>query len=300
MKSGERSANIESAAAVGLVELRAEGFVPQHDVENVAQHFESDDIGFRNHSGGARIEIHACHFAEEIAGAKFGDGVAVRKVDRRVDGNGSVARLLFALVFFARDKRARKPLEESFGTALRLDVRNGRGNGDFGLTFENIESGGTEFTFTADDLTLAVAAFHDGAAIELQKCSRDAFENGNLKKVLRLETLRSGTAGDGGANDPFVGQRARWAGDHALAAGNARGIAHRRIEIESDAGGIALAHAAEHEIIFDLVATADAAIAKNASVMVDSNGEGRGIFTACDSAFGEARWRGAGGVSERL
>src|SRR5712664_2749012 len=183
----------EGAAAVGLVELRAEGFVPQHDVEHVAQHFESDDIGFRNHSGGARIEIHACHFAEEIAGAKFGDGVAVRKVDRRVDGNGSVARLLFALVFFARDKRARKPLEESFGTALRLDVRNGRGNGDFGLTFENIESGGTEFTFTADDLTLAVAAFHDGAAIELQKCSRDAFENGNLKKVLRLETLRSGT-----------------------------------------------------------------------------------------------------------
>jgi len=31
----------EGAAAIGLVELRAEGFVLQHDVKNIAQHFEA-------------------------------------------------------------------------------------------------------------------------------------------------------------------------------------------------------------------------------------------------------------------
>jgi len=35
---GRREDDFESAAAVGLVELRAEGFVLEHDVENVAQH----------------------------------------------------------------------------------------------------------------------------------------------------------------------------------------------------------------------------------------------------------------------
>src|SRR6266478_4453599 len=290
----------ESAAAVGLVELRAEGFVLEHDVENVAQHFKSDDIGFRDHGGGAGIEIHARHFAKEIAGTKFGDGVAIGKIYGGIDGNSSVPRFLFAFVFFARDNRVREPLEESFGTALCLDVRNGRGNGNFSLAFENIESGGTEFTFAADDLAFAVAALDDGAAIELQKCSRSALENRDLKKVFGFEPLRTGAGGDGGANDPFVGKRARWAGNHALTAGNARGIAHRRIEIESDAGGIAFAHAAEDEIIFDFVAAADAAIAEDASVMVDSNGEGRGIFTACDGAFGEARLRGSGRARECL
>ncbi len=121
-----------------------------------------------------------------------------------------------------------------------------------------------------------------------------------MKKVFGFEPLRTGAGGDGGANDPFVGKRARWAGNHALTAGNARGIAHRRIEIESDAGGIAFAHAAEDEIIFDFVAAADAAIAEDASVMVDSDGEGRIIDTACDSAFGEAWLRDSGRFRERL
>src|SRR6266481_5604182 len=290
----------EGAAAIGVVQLRAEGFVLQHDVENVAQHFERDDLGLRGHGGGAGIEIHASHFAEEIAGTKFSDGVAVRKIDRRVDGNGSVPRFFLALVFFARDKRARKPLEKSFGAALRLDVSNRRGNRYFCLAFENVESGGAEFAFTADDLAFAIAPLDDGAAIELQKRSRDAFENGNLKKVLRLETLRPGACGDGRANDPFIGQRARWAGDHALAARNACGIAHRRIEIESDAGEIAFAHAAEHEIIFDFVAATDAAIAEDARVMVDGDGKGRIILTACNGAFGEALLRGSSCVRERL
>src|SRR6267142_1799048 len=161
----------ESAAAVGLVELRAEGFVLKHDVENVAQHFERDDIGFRDHGGGARIEIHARHFAEEIARTKFGDGVAVRKVDRRVDGNGSVACFFLALVFFARNESAGEAFDESFGSALRLDVGDRRGDGDEGLTFKNIECGGAKFAFAADDLAFPVVALDDGATVQLEKRS---------------------------------------------------------------------------------------------------------------------------------
>src|SRR5271169_489053 len=71
----------ESPAAVSLVELRAEGFVLEHDVENISQHFEGDDLRLRDHGGGSRIKIHARHFAEEIAGAQFRDRVPVRKID---------------------------------------------------------------------------------------------------------------------------------------------------------------------------------------------------------------------------
>src|SRR2546425_12445125 len=54
----------ESPAAIGLVQLRAERFVLEHDVENIAEHFKSYDVGFRYNSGGARIKIHAGHLAE--------------------------------------------------------------------------------------------------------------------------------------------------------------------------------------------------------------------------------------------
>src|SRR5260370_31795917 len=47
----------QSAAAIGLVELRPERFVLQHDVENIPQHFECDDFRFRDHTGSARIKI---------------------------------------------------------------------------------------------------------------------------------------------------------------------------------------------------------------------------------------------------
>jgi len=53
----------------------AESLVLQHDVEDIAQHFECDDIGFRDHRGGARIKIHAGHFAEEIAGPSSATGL---------------------------------------------------------------------------------------------------------------------------------------------------------------------------------------------------------------------------------
>src|SRR5256885_14094360 len=182
----------KSAAAIRMVELRAEGFVLKHDVEHVAQHLESDDIGLRDDCGGAWIKIHAGHLAEEIAGAELGDRIAVSEVDGGVDGNGSVARFLLALVFFARDERAGQPLEEALCAALGLDVGHGCGNGDFGFSFENVKSGGTEFAFAADDLVLAKAVLDDGAAIEFEEGSGDAVEYRDLQKIFRSEERRVG------------------------------------------------------------------------------------------------------------
>src|SRR4029077_8923812 len=189
----------EGAAAVGLVELPAESFVLQHDIEDVAQHFECDNIGFRDHRGGARIKIHAGHLAEEIAGAEFGDRIAISEIDGGVYGNGSVSHLLLALVLFTRDESAGQPFEETFCPALGFDVSDGSGDGDFGLSFENVESGGTKFPFTADDFAFAEAALDDGAAIELEECTGHAFENGNLQELLGFEALGAWTDSDCGA-----------------------------------------------------------------------------------------------------
>ena len=153
------------AAAVVGVDLSAEGFVLEHDVENIAQHFVGDDIGFRTNGGAARIEIQARHFTEEIARAEFGDRAGVGEVDAGVNGDGAVARFALAFVFFAGDEGAGEAFEETFGAPIGFYVGDGGGNGNFGFAFENIKRGGAKFAFAADDFAFAEAAFHDGAAI---------------------------------------------------------------------------------------------------------------------------------------
>ena len=110
----------------------------------------------------------------------------------------------------------------------------------------------------------------------------------------------SSDGGDGGAGDAFVGERAGRARDHAFAAGDARGIAHGRIQIEGDAGGISFAHAPEHKIVFDFVAAANTTIAEDARVMIDCDGQRRIVEAARDSAFGETRLLDARGFRERF
>ena len=71
------------------------------------------------------------------------------------------------------------------------------------------------------------------------------------------------------------------------------GIAHRRIQVKSNARGVTFAHASENKIVFDFVAAADAAVAKNAGIVVYGDGQGRIVFAARDGAAGETR----GGIS---
>ena len=270
---------LERAAAVGLVELRAKRLVLKHDVQNVAQHLVGNNVGLRDDRGGPRIEIHARHFAEQITRTEFGDGVAVGEVHGSVNRNGAVASFFFALIFFAANERAGQPVEEPFRASLRLDVRDGCGNRNFGPAFDDVKRGGTKFAFAANHLALAEVPIYDGATIQLQKRPGNALENRYLQKFFRLKNLRARTAGDCRSSKTFVGERTRGAGNHAFPAGNARGVAHRCVQVEGDPRGITLSHPPEDEIIFDFVAAANAAVTEDTSIMIDGDGE-RGIVTA--------------------
>ena len=54
-----------------------------------------------------------------------------------------------------------------------------------------------------------------------------------------------------------------------------RRAAHRRVEVEGDPRGVALAHPADDLILLDLVAAADAAVAEDAGVVVDGDDQRR-------------------------
>ena len=290
----------QGATAIILVELRAEGFVLHHDVEDIAQHFKGDDIGLGAHGGGARVEIHAGHFAEKIAGAEFGDGIAVGEIDGSVDGNGAIGSFFVALVFFTTDENAGEAFEKALGATVSFDVGDGRGDGHLGLAFDEVKRGGAEIAFAADDLAGAEAAFDDGAAVEFEEGAGHSGEDGHAVKLFCGEGLGGLVGGNRGTDGDFVGERAGGTGDHALAAGNAGGIAHGRVEIEGDAGGVAFAGAAENEIVFDFVAAADAAVAKNAGVVIDGDGEGRIVAAAGSSAARKTRTGDAGLPGESL
>ena len=115
----------ERPAAIVLVELSAERLVLHKDVQDVAQHFVGEDIGFSPHGRGARIEIQARHLAEEIAGSELGDGVFVGQIDGRVDGDGAVAGFFFARIGVAHGKSACQTLEKPARPAFGLYMRDG-------------------------------------------------------------------------------------------------------------------------------------------------------------------------------
>ena len=74
---------------------------------------------------------------------------------------------------------------------------------------------------------------------------------------------------DGDVPDRLVGQRTGRARGDTLAAGDARRVAHRVVEVEGDPGGVALAAAADDVVALDVVAGADAAVAQDAGVVID-------------------------------
>ena len=73
------------------------------------------------------------------------------------------------------------------------------------------------------------------------------------------------------AVDGLVRERAGRARSDAFAAGHARRLAHRVVEIEGDPGRIALSRTADDVVALDVVAGADAAVAEDARVVVDGD-----------------------------
>src|SRR4051794_29371323 len=78
--------------------------------------------------------------------------------------------------------------------------------------------------------------------------------------------------------DRLVRQRARRARGDALAARHARRLAHRVVEVERDAGRVALARAADDVVALDVVARPDAPAAQDARVVVDGDDRVREVL----------------------
>src|SRR5262249_41664584 len=94
----------------------------------------------------------------------------------------------------------------------------------------------------------------------------------------------------------LVHQRPGGARGHALAARDARALAHRLIEIERDARRVALAGATDDVVVLDVVARPDAAIAQDAGLVVDRDHLRRGVAGA---AVAVRQPRAVGAVAPR-
>src|ERR1700757_5022205 len=77
--------SLQRANAVIRIELGPERLILLQNVENVAQHLQANGVLGRNYCCAARIEAHAGHFAEEIAGMKLRYWMVVFEVDRSID-----------------------------------------------------------------------------------------------------------------------------------------------------------------------------------------------------------------------
>src|SRR5207237_820786 len=75
----------------------------------------------------------------------------------------------------------------------------------------------------------------------------------------------------------LVRQRSRGARRHTFTAGDAGALAHRLIEVEGDAGAVALAGTADDLVGLNIVAGTDAAIAENARLVIYSDDRGRQV-----------------------
>ena len=114
---------------------------------------------------------------------------------------------------------------------------------------------------------------------------RDPLEERELDQLLGRDDPGCPRRGDLVVLDAAaVGQGPGRAGDHALAARDARRVAHRVVEVEGDPGGEPLAHPAEHLVVLDVVAAPDASVAEDAGGVVDGDddrrvvaGPGRGL-----------------------
>ena len=100
------------------------------------------------------------------------------------------------------------------------------------------------------------------------------------RQVQKLGGIENVAFAQLGSDNALVGERAGGARHHALAAGNARRLAHRQIVIEGDAGLISLAAAGQHPVVPDLVAAANAAVAQDAGLVVDRDHRRRIVLSA--------------------
>src|SRR5262249_12148325 len=172
---------------------------------------------------------------------------------------------------------------EQPGVALAtLGVLDRRADEPLDLALLDDEGRRAEVALAADDVAGLEVAAHHRALVPAQKLPRHAVEERVPVEVLGADLLRPG--GDVlprvGADELAVGQRPGRARHHALAARHAARLPHRVVEVEGDAGRVALAHAADDLVVADVVAAADAAVAQDAGVVIDGDDHRRLVVAA--------------------
>src|SRR5271156_1753263 len=267
---------VQGALPVRLIQPRAESFIALHDVQHVAEHFQRRAIRFRADRRRARIQAHASHFAEQVARAQHGHRIVVIQVHRRINVNPVLRSFFFARVVLALRQLAGKFSQKCAHRALRLYVRDGAGNRNLGLALQHVKRRGAVFAFPANHFAGFEMPAYDGVAVQAQKCSGNALEERQLLQLFERHQFGIRRPGNGGLGHNFVRQCARGAGNHALAAGNAGRFAHGLVVVERDARSGAFAHASQDEILANIAAAANAAVAQNACIEVHSDAH-RGI-----------------------
>ena len=147
-------------------------------------------------------------------------------------------------------------------------MRDRRRNRNTRLSFQNVKRRRPEIAFLANQFVFAESPFHDRAAIHLQKSSRHALEHGNLQQIFRFKSFRARPFRNRSARHALVRQSSRRTRNHALAARNTGRIAHRRVQVERDARGVAFPHAAQYKIRPHFIAPAYTPVAQNARIVV--------------------------------
>src|SRR5271156_5202055 len=270
---------IKSALPVRLIQLRAESLVALHDVQHVAQHFKSRAGGFRAHRRRARVQAHAGHFAEQIAGPQHCDGIVVAQVHRRINMNPVLRCFFFTRVVLALRQLAGKFPQKFAHRAFGFYVRDGAGDGNFRLAFQHIKCRRSVFALAANHFAGFEMPAHHGVAVQAQECPGNAFEERQLLQFLQRNQFGIRRPRNRRLRHNFIRQRARRAGNHALAAGNAGRFAHRLVVIKRDARRGAFAHASQDKILANIAAAADAAVAQNARIEIHRDAH-RGIVRA--------------------
>ena len=291
---------LERALPVRRVELGLEALVSLQHAQDIAKHLEHHGLLDRAHGRGPRIEAHARHLAEEVARPQLGNGIVVVQIDGRIDGDEST-RAFLAGVVLARHQVGESSEEirdaQSVLPRPALDVRHGRRDEDVDLSAQDVEGGRSVLTFAADDLAWRKRAAHDGPAIQLEEVPGDSPEDRQAQQLLGIE----GRAGWRlGAADDLVRQRPRWTGHHALAARHARGVGHRLIEVEADPRLRTLPGSPDDEVLLEVAAGPDAAIAEDAGGVIDVDDD-RGVVRGPPRRVrGESRGRDALARRQRL
>ncbi len=169
------------------------------------------------------------------------------------------------------------------------DMTQGRTDADLEFAALHDERRRAELAFAADDIAFLVLPANHCPLIPLQERPRNAGEQRQLGQFIGFDDPPTGRLALVDLDNGSIRQRSRRARDHALAAGHARRVAHRVVEIEGDAGRVALAHAADDVVFANFVASPHAAIAKDAGVVIHGDHERRIVLTAVGHRLGKPR-----------